>query len=149
MMFIARLCTRSISLWRPSVSEVANAGHTYSRVGRTTVVYTVSRSSAGILARLRCNSRNNILPAFRVISSTCTSQVRLLVMEMPSIFATVTRWGSVPSMRMVEKFFLVLEKAIPISFVLRLLNLMSFWIVHRFAASAASWKFGAWESDPV
>ena len=37
MMFIARLCARSISLWRPKVSEVDHPGHAYSRVGRTTV----------------------------------------------------------------------------------------------------------------
>ena len=86
MMFIARLCTRSISLWRPNVSEVDHDG-----VGRTTVVYTVRRSLAGMPDRLSCSSRNSLLPAFRVISSTCTSHVRLLVMVMPSIFASVTR----------------------------------------------------------
>ena len=72
------------------MSEVDNAGHAYSRVGRTIVVYTV-RSSAGMLDRLSCSSRNSLLPTFRVISSTCTSQVRLLVMAMPSILASVTR----------------------------------------------------------
>ena len=145
MMFIARLCTRSISLWRPNVSEVDHAGHAYSRVGRTTV----RRSSAEMPDRLSCSSRNSLLPAFRVISSTCTSQVRLLVMVMPSIFASVTHRVSVPSMRMVGKFVLVLEKSITSSFILLLLIFMSFWIVHRYAASAASWRFGAWESDPV
>ena len=131
------------------MSEVDNAGHAYSRVGRTTVVYTVRRSSAGMLYRLSCSSRNSLLHAFRVISSTCTSHVRLLVMVMPGIFASVTRSVSVPSMRMVGKFVLVLEKSMTSSFVLRLLIFMSFWIVHRYAASAASWRFGAWESDPV
>ena len=91
MMFIARLCTRSISVWGRNVSEVGHAGHAYSRVGRTTVVYTVRRYSAGMSDRLSCSSRNSLLPAFRVISSTHTSHVRLLVMVMPSIFASVTR----------------------------------------------------------
>ena len=79
-MFIVRLCTRSISLWRPNVSEVDHAGHAYSRVDRTTVVYTARRSSAGMPDHLSCSSRNSLLPAFRGISSMCTSQVRLLVM---------------------------------------------------------------------
>ena len=73
------------------MSEIDHAGHAYSRVGRTTVVYTVRRSSAGMPDRLSCNSRNSLLPVFRVISSTCTSHVRLLVIVMPSIFASVTR----------------------------------------------------------
>ena len=32
---------------------------------------------------LSCSSRNNLLSSFRVISSTCTSYVKLLVMVMP------------------------------------------------------------------
>ena len=73
------------------MSEIDHAGDAYSRVGRTTVVYTVRRSSTGMPDRLSCSSRNSLLPAFRVISLTCTSHVRLLVMVMPSIFASVTR----------------------------------------------------------
>ena len=60
MMFIARLCARFISLWIPNVSEVDHAGHAYSRVGRTTVVYTVRRSSAGMPDRLSCSSFINV-----------------------------------------------------------------------------------------
>ena len=56
---------------------------------------------------------------------------------------------SVPSIRVAGKFVLVLEKSITSSFVLRLLIFMSFSIVHGYAESAASWRFGAWESDPV
>ena len=55
------------------MSEVDHAGHAYSRVGRTTVVYTVRRSSTGMPDRLSCSSRNSLLPAVRVISSTYTS----------------------------------------------------------------------------
>ena len=89
--FHACLCTRSISLGRANVSEVDHAGHAYSRVGRTTVTYTVRRSSTGMSDRLSCSSRNSPVPAFRVILSTCMFHVRLLVMVMASIFASVTR----------------------------------------------------------
>ena len=51
------------------MSEVDHAGHAYSRVGRTIVVYTVRRSSTGMPDRLSCSSRNSLLPVFRVISS--------------------------------------------------------------------------------
>ena len=50
------------------MSEFDHAGHAHSRVGRTTVVYTVRRSSAGMPDRFSCSSRNSLLPAFRVIS---------------------------------------------------------------------------------
>ena len=62
------------------MSEVDLAGLAYSKVGRTTVVYTIRRSSTGMPDRLSCSSKNSLLPVFRVISSTCTSHVRLLVM---------------------------------------------------------------------
>ena len=91
MMFIARLCTSSISLWRPNVSEVDHAGHAYFRVCRTAIIYTIRRSSTGMPDRLSCSSRNSLLSACHVISSICTYHVRLLVMVMPSIFASVTQ----------------------------------------------------------
>ena len=126
------------------MSEVDRAGHAFSRGGRTTVVYTVRRSSAGMPDCLSCSSGNSLLPVFRVFSTTCTSHVRLLVMVMQSNFAS-----RVPSMRIIGKFVLVLDKSITSSVVLHLLIFMSIWIVHIYAASAAYWKFGAWESDPV
>ena len=43
------------------MSEVDHAGHAYSKVSRTNVVYTVRRSSAGMPDRLICSSRNSLL----------------------------------------------------------------------------------------
>ena len=48
MVFIARPCTRSISLWRTDMSDVNHAGHTYCNGGWTTVVYAVTRTSMGM-----------------------------------------------------------------------------------------------------
>ena len=56
------------------MSEVNHAGHAYSRVGRTTVVYTV-RSSAGMPDRLRGSSRNSLLPACYFINVYVPGQV--------------------------------------------------------------------------
>ena len=104
-MFIAFLRTHSISLERPKVSDFDNAGHAYSSVGRTTIVYAVRRYSKGMPVRLSCNNRNSLLPAFRVISSH-SSHVALLVIVMPRIFVSVARCVSV---RMDGKFVHVLR----------------------------------------
>ena len=85
------------------MSEVDHAGHAISSVGWTTVVCTVRRSSTGMPDRLGCSSRNSLLTAFYIISLTCTSLVRLLVIIKPSIVTMV----SVPSIRMVGTFVLV------------------------------------------
>ena len=42
------------------MNEVNHAGHAYSSVGRTTVKYTVSRSSTRLPDRLSCSSRQPI-----------------------------------------------------------------------------------------
>ena len=73
------------------MNEVNHAGHAYSRVGRTPIIYTVRRSSTRMPDRLNCITRNSLLPAFRVISSICMSHVRLMVMVVPSIFALVSQ----------------------------------------------------------
>ena len=123
------------------MNDVGHAGYVYSSVGQSTVIYT-RRSSTEMPHRLSCSRRNSLWQAFRVfvfinvcvpcqVAGDSNSNYRRLDYSLGVCFVDTYGWKCCPCQVEINNKV----------FVLHLLSFVSFWIVHCYAASTASWEY--------